>query len=274
MGLVTEKWSIAFRPAQGYTDTKTPYMKAPGNVGGWYADPFLFENGGRLYLFAEFFSYRTRKGCIAVAEFDRGANRFGHWTEIIHEPFHMSYPLVFADGDGIYMLPETAEAGQLLLYKAVQFPYGWERYRVICDGVSYVDTTPLPQSTDAIAYELANGAPQRCLVISLDGSHAPTDISDRRALNVSRPGGLCVGDIMVAQDCRETYGGGLKFFNKQFEEIFSIAPKDIAVFGERGAICGVHTYNTAGGIEVIDYKTMTVSPVRIAHRLVSKVNGK
>jgi hypothetical protein len=103
------------------------------------ADPFLFTHADRLYLF---FEVQTDFGKGEIWAESMGAN--GVWEShglILAEEFHVSYPNVFSDSSGsIYMLPETAASGSVLLYTADEFPFKWRRVATLLD-------TPLSDPT-------------------------------------------------------------------------------------------------------------------------------
>lgn len=105
-----------------------------------YADPFLFanENDGYLYLFYEEERLRA-KAPICV----KRTKDLYHWEDlgvVLKEPYHLSYPNVFSINGSIYMLPETHECNAVILYKAVDFPFQWEREKVLVEGDSYADS--------------------------------------------------------------------------------------------------------------------------------------
>lgn len=80
------------------------------------ADPFLFVHNDTLFLFYE--SKRlTSPGVIKMI----CTQDLEHWSEpltVLKENFHLSYPYVFADGNGIYMIPETGADGSVRIYQA------------------------------------------------------------------------------------------------------------------------------------------------------------
>lgn len=81
------------------------------------ADPFLFVNGGRLYLFYEHLTRWEGTGRICM----RSTKDLKNWTaeqDVLVEPFHLSFPFVFEDGGKVYMLPETGGDKSVTLYKA------------------------------------------------------------------------------------------------------------------------------------------------------------
>lgn len=81
------------------------------------ADPFLAVKEDTLYLFYE--EYRTRdKGVIKMMS----TKDLSTWTApqvVLQEPFHLSYPWVFQHDGQWWMMPETAAAHAVRLYKAV-----------------------------------------------------------------------------------------------------------------------------------------------------------
>lgn len=106
------------------------------------ADPFVFEYEGKIFLFAETLNPYRGKGVISVAEYENG--KFSNFHEVLRESFHLSYPNVFAYKNDIFMIPETNEARQVRLYKAVDFPNKWELDSILIDnGKTYVDTSVL-----------------------------------------------------------------------------------------------------------------------------------
>ena len=279
MGIRTEKWNIAFREAVGFRDTQTPYRKVPGDAGGWYADPFLLERDGETWLFAEYFSYRAARGVISCCRFKPDSHRFGDWREVLREPFHLSYPQLIPHGGEIYMIPETEEAEQLLVYRASSFPDHWERFAVLRRDCRWVDTTLLPDQKRMIAYALDAGTPQACLLVSAETGETLRDLTDRRPLLLSRPGGAILTEgeswILPCQNGEKTYGGALTFSQtapslQVFSSVFTLSPENLLIENEAAPVSGVHTYNRMGGLEVVDYKTETVSAVRIWHRLLQK----
>lgn len=276
-----EKWTIAYRVRKdGATildDVQTAFTPIPNTWRYWRADPFLFEKDGKTYLFAEFYDRARLRGILGCCELtDDGA---GEWKIILEEPFHLSYPFVYRDGEEIYMIPESCRAGKIFLYRATQFPYQWERVRELADLVA-VDSTVMEgtdgthlttlRSTDhgmeLVAMKMADGrvtGPARRL-------SEPGDTQVRPAGRLFSWGG---GRIRPAQDCSAGYGWGLNFMQvtqldaEGYAEhlLKKIRPEDISIRGIQ-APCGIHTYNLTDRYEVIDCK-------QIEFGLVSKIAG-
>src|SRR3989442_11597365 len=88
------------------------------------ADPFMIRANDNWYMFFEVFNAGTLKGEIGLATSDNG------WTWkyqriVLKEPYHLSYPYVFAWQGEHYMVPETLGAKSIQLYKAASFPHDW-----------------------------------------------------------------------------------------------------------------------------------------------------
>ena len=88
------------------------------------ADPFFLQVDGLYYLFFEVLNRSTDRGEIAYAT-SRDGLTWQYGAVVLREPFHLSYPFVMAQGDDIYMIPETRQADAVRLYRAEQFPHAW-----------------------------------------------------------------------------------------------------------------------------------------------------
>jgi hypothetical protein len=105
-----------------------------------HADPFLFSDGGKTYLFFEIYS-RATHGVIAYCEI-LGAGSCSEPRVVLEAEYHMSYPFVFRWGEDIYLIPETQENRTIELYRAVSFPDRWMLERVLMHDVDFADSTP------------------------------------------------------------------------------------------------------------------------------------
>ena len=147
--LVTEIWRV------GVVRAPIEQIAAAGTLDGFtikwieadrslcfLADPFGLWRDGYLYLFAEAYDYRTRRGNIVAWKLDADLNVLEHRT-VLDEPWHLSYPNVFeADGE-IWMLPEGYKSGTLSLYRAVEFPWRWEKESGFSFPCAAIDPSPL-----------------------------------------------------------------------------------------------------------------------------------
>jgi hypothetical protein len=102
------------------------------------ADPFMVKQGSTLWMF---FEVMAQEGEIAVARSDDNGDTWKYKQMVLDEPFHLSYPYVFEHNNNYYMVPETNNANQVRLYKAVEFPYKWALSNVLVEGKEFVDAS-------------------------------------------------------------------------------------------------------------------------------------
>ena len=233
--------------------------------GHYYADPFVVERDGRRWLFVEDFDYGRDAASIACAELG-AAGEVGALREVLRADGHLSYPLVLDDGGDAWMVPESAAADVVRLYRATEFPDGWSPVADLLAETA-VDTTIWRHDdrwwlTTTIAEPRGRAA---MLMLyhaeTLAGpwsSHPLNPISqDARS---SRGGGNVFVDggrlIRPSQDGSRGYGYALTF-----NEITILTPTDYAerpvatvTPGGVPGLLGLHTYNRLGDVEVIDGK--------------------
>ncbi|GAA4008848.1 glucosamine inositolphosphorylceramide transferase family protein [Sphingomonas humi] len=176
------------------------------------ADPFLFVHDGWLYLFHEV-QETGRLGHIAARR-TRDLSAFEDLGPVLSAPHHLSYPQVFADGDDLYMLPETGSQKEVALYRFDRFPGGLTRHKLLLEGAWYDSTIVrregrwwLFTSNDAQELHLFSAE-------SLDSpfvTHPANPIS--RDPKYARNGGAFIeldGHLhRLAQDGSTTYGSNL-----------------------------------------------------------------
>ncbi len=107
----------------------------------FWADPCLVEWKGERLVFVEEKVYAQGKGRIALLRLDAEGRVIEH-TVVLERPFHLSYPLVFEAEGEWWMVPESAQAGRVDLYRALDFPYHWRWERTLLEG-DFVDATPV-----------------------------------------------------------------------------------------------------------------------------------
>lgn len=137
------QWHLAVRPGNGdplrpgfATEPFRPVYPPKGT--GW-VDPVVFAKDGRKWLFIEEIPGQG-KGVLSVMELT-AEGALSEPKRVLAEPFHLSYPMVFEHEGAVYMVPETAQAKQVRLYRATDFPGGWVLDRILLDGVSATDAT-------------------------------------------------------------------------------------------------------------------------------------
>jgi beta-xylosidase len=104
---------------------------------GLVADPFWIRHEDVWWMFFEAYNNHARKGEIACARSADGM-RWTYVGRVLRERFHLSYPQLFRHGGEMYLIPESAEAESVRLYRALEFPRRWRAERTLLRG-KYVD---------------------------------------------------------------------------------------------------------------------------------------
>ncbi len=135
----SQRWSVAYLFGDGWRDAALRRaMTVKNPPGRFLADPFVIFRDGAHFCFVEDFDYAGGKGKISVLRLrEDGHEDLGCALE---EDFHLSYPYLFEADGGLYMCPETHEAGDIRLYKCVSFPNDWQLHKVIMRDVNAADT--------------------------------------------------------------------------------------------------------------------------------------
>lgn len=263
-------WNIALRPA-GTPDLSgfdlaewRPLRPDPAT---FYADPFVFEEAGRAWLFAEAFPYAAGRGAIACASLSP-AGEAGPWRVVIEEPWHLSYPYLFRDGGAVWLVPESSAEGGLDLYRAEAFPNRWVRERRLFEGLRLVDATLFrhegrlwllagaigPDGGSSWDELFAWHAP------GLAGPWTPHRLSPLKSdCRSARPGGRpFVRDgrlLRPAQVCEAGYGESLAWM-----EVRTLTPdafEEVEVARWRGGegVSGLHSADLNGPVQAVDFRS-------------------
>ena len=238
------------------------------------ADPFGLWRDNRLHLFVETYDYRVRIGAIEVLVYDAAFNLLDR-RPALNEPWHLSYPVVFeADGE-TWMLPEAHRSGRLTLYRATDFPFGWEPAHVLALDHVPVDATPLlHEGRWWLLYTSADREPDKMGALhaawaeKLPGPWQPHPLNPLILDNASaRPGGTPVVEdgkiILPVQDCSLTYGGAIRplVIDTLTPERFSATPgaRIVPPAGLAPYVEGLHTLSAAGDVTLVDVKRTELS---------------
>lgn len=186
--------------AQDVTDTDALFV----------ADPFLVALSRQWLMFFEVFDVATRRGQIAYATSSDGL-RWKYERLVLKEPFHLSYPQVFYDEGCYYMIPESAEAGSLRLYRADNFPTQWSLVSELLPG-QFLDATILRRDDGWYLFALRDNkgltlyCADRLTGPWIEHQHSPVATDG----SITRPGGRLLqygGKLLrFSQDGTRTYG--------------------------------------------------------------------
>lgn len=173
------------------------------------ADPFLFVEEDNLYLFYE---------CQNVDE--KGYIRAKKTTDLINfidlgcvlkENFHLSYPFVFRCKSSIFMVPETSNANEIMLYKFSEFPNKLEKQKTLLIG-KYSDTSLFFYNKIWFLFTTSDQGLEIYYSKDLENdsfvAHPSNPITNNLKFNRNGGGVLMIKNVLyrIAQDCSVEYG--------------------------------------------------------------------
>ena len=251
----------------------------------FYADPCVVEHQGREHIFLEEWNLADRKGVIAWTRVENG--RPGAVEPVLKRPYHLSYPFVFEAGKDVFMIPESAAARRVELYRAVDFPTRWEPAEILLDNVV---------ATDATVHELdgrwwmfvtvgeqGSSRYDQLFLYHADNVHGPWRPHKRNPVKIdvrsARPAGRLFQRggklIRPTQDCSVRYGGALTLC-----EVKHLSLLDYAEVAAEKLLpdwlpmnIGFHTLSHCARLEVIDGKMLPGKTARFPGAIgLSKTN--
>ncbi|MFM7243614.1 MAG: hypothetical protein ACKO40_05470 [Planctomycetaceae bacterium] len=196
------------------------------------ADPFLLHRDGRWHMLFEVDDWLARKGAIGLATSSDG-HRWRYERIILDEPFHLSYPCVFEHGGDVWMVPETAQAEAVRLYRARRFPDDWEHVADLLAGEPFADATPFQHDGRWWMFVETSGAAHDTLRLfaapDLPGpweEHPRSPVVQCDAVR-ARPAGPVIASesrlVRLAQNCTPAYGTDVRGI-----EILTLTSRDYA----------------------------------------------
>jgi hypothetical protein len=268
MWLGEKQWFLAYRrigPGPPANGDAAPLKTIMPPAGRFYADPFLFQRDGRRFIFFEDYDSSLGRAVICYVELDEQGRHCAPRIAL-RQDCHLSYPFVFAEGDAVYMLPETAGHRTVELYRAERFPDEWALEHILLKDVSATDATLLRHEGRwwlFVAIDVDGGPPMDELFLfssdSLRGEWEPHPmnpvVSDVRS---ARPAGRIFSRkgqlIRPAQDCSRAYGWRTVFNRIEVltatdyreEPVSAIEPASDA------GTLRTHSYGSDGTYEVLD----------------------
>ena len=259
------KWTIGLVdvPISRFLTTPPPDIRWVSEQGPsrYLADPFAVEHEGTVTALVEDYDYSTHRGVISAVEFGANANP----EVVLDTGVHASYPYVIESDGEIYCIPETYQANEVRLYRAIEFPHRWEQVTTLVQGVSALDSTVF-QHDDRwwlMCTDQEDGSNSKLRVYhspSLVGPWEPHALNPVKTdIRSSRPAGtpfIHKGELFrPTQDSSESYGGAITITRIDVltptafsEEIVNrIAPPRSGPYRD-----GIHTLSAVGNRTVVD----------------------
>ena len=136
-----EQWIISHSKTNNLEETIYRFQNLIPPKGISWADPFPIFWENELWLFAEEI-VGNNPGKIVCFKYLTDKKCFSNPQTIIQESFHLSYPFVFRQENEWFMIPETGETGNVILYKSDSFPYSWKKHEILISDKKLYDVTP------------------------------------------------------------------------------------------------------------------------------------
>lgn len=267
-----EHWIVGYRYTDTLLDPDRPLLDAmqvlPSPRGHFYADPCVITRDGRDFVFIEDLDYARNLGTIACVELTPSGPVAPART-VLELKTHLSYPQVFEWQGQVYMIPESAEARVVRLYRAVEFPWRWEPVADLIRGYHTADATVIRHQNRwylfTVIPESGGGIHEELFLFHAQNLEGPWEphplnpvVSDVRRARCAGPI-FRRGERLIrpAQDCTINYGRAVVF-----NEILELTPETYRerALGRLDAdwyphLHGCHTYDTNGRLEMVDGKS-------------------
>ena len=267
--LQTTDWFVAWRRVGDEV-----YNLVDNPDGYWLADSLMYEDGDGAWLFAEAFDIKEGYGKLAVLPFD--GNAFGDFELILDTGSHLSYPFVFNHGGKRYMIPESCAVGEIALYVADDFPFGWRKLATLFEG-PYVDTTVYEDRAGRICGYSYQVEAREFIRFTLDMDSLGLTVEKRAhdSDGLLRPGGRVFHEngqlLFPTQNNRYFYGRSLLLRDLSSERtVCELLPVDVKAADGR-AFRRLHTYSRTASFEAVDLSDYRFSPVKPFKRIAQKV---
>jgi hypothetical protein len=246
----------------------------------YYADPFPCPDGRSVIV--ERFELRRRAGSLCRLDLDVKADgrtgrtgRAGRPRHLATPTHHVSYPYVVEEAGVAYVTPETAELGEVGLYRLLDGPPRMEKVATLVDGFAAVDPTIVRHGGRWWLFFTDGGLdPDAALhawyadrLLGPWRPHArnPVTVDVRCGRPAGTPFTYDGALYRPAMDNSSSYGGRvvitrvLELTPDAFtERMAAVVPPFPGRFGD-----GLHTIAGAGPVTVVDGKRTTVVPTAL-----------
>lgn len=188
------------------------------------ADPFFIKEKDSFYIFFEHSTTKPDRGAEVGLMVSPDGNNYEYKGTVLEQPFHLSYPQVFKYRNEFYMLPETKQAGHILLYKAINFPYSWQICDTLIKDVKLVDPSIYLSDTLNILV-VTDSQDQTMYLYQADSLFGEWKAHSKPVVLLgteSRAGGrFFVKDdkiMLPVQNASEGYGTGVSFYSVMMDK--------------------------------------------------------
>jgi hypothetical protein len=278
-------WRIGVVPAPIEAVLRGPLPEPtwlPAPAGHFHADPFGLVRDGTLHVVFEDYDHAAGIGTIAHVSVAPDGSVSEPRT-ILTPGVHASYPFLVEDAGGIFLLPETSAAGELVLYEADPFPTTWRPAVTLLERTPAVDAT-LVRHADTwwlFATRADLGDNQSLSIWHAPRIRGPWTAHARNPVKVdvrsSRPGGtpFVVDGALYrpAQDGSRRYGGRIVVNRVEVltpTEFREVPVATVEPWPGSSQADGLHTLSAAGDRVLVDGNAMHLVPAALPRTLAAR----
>jgi hypothetical protein len=181
------------------------------------ADPFYIIEKDTAYLFVENLLSTSTDARIDVFATSDYIN-FDYKGIALDEDFHLSYPQVFKHDGEFYMIPETKQADNVLLYSTTNLPFDWKVVDTLIKNVNYKDPTLLIKNDKFYLFTVDDDL--ELYIYTSNNINGPWEINKNHTKlkgNEARPGGRIFeydnSFYLPMQNLSEGYGTGVSLYS-------------------------------------------------------------
>jgi len=251
----------------------------PSRSGRYAADPFGLEKGGILHVFFEDFDQRQGRAVISHTAVDATGDSSDP-EQVLDPGCHASYPFLVQTDDAVWMIPETADASELRLYVAVDFPRRWRLETTLLTGAQVSDPTVIEHDGGWWLFGTSRG---RGVDHALRIWHAPKLTGPwsihrldpvKMDARSARPAGtpFLLGDVLYrpGQDSSRRYGGRVVLNRVETLTVDRYLERAVAAVEPWAGSPypdGLHTLSAAGSSTLIDGNAIHFVPAAMRAEL-------
>ena len=106
-GLRPKCWAIFSSKGSIFESTLFKTTMLQPNKNEFWADPFIFKHKDTTHLFFENYDYTSKLGKISCGVLEN--NKISEIHDVLICNYHLSYPFITQNNDGIFMIPEESK---------------------------------------------------------------------------------------------------------------------------------------------------------------------
>ena len=240
------------------------------------ADPFIIERDNKVYIFYEALRFRNSKGILRCRILDAD---LAELDDVKLDGFdylkcHLSFPFVFENNGQFFMIPESSERKEVILFQCVDFPQRWKAINVLISDEALTDNVFF--SLHGACYLLSTTMNNELMIHTAESVSGPwqkitptLQLSNQHQRGAGAPHNIGNTLYFLTQECTpETYGKSIYIKALVTLNAFSFDEKLIAqVNAAINQSDGVHTLNFTNNYLVYDSKINTFSFLSILKKI-------